>query len=236
MQEALASNLNMEAIYELIGEKVRDVFNVQVVDVVSYDPNTNLICMPYSYEKGDRSVISPRAPYGFRLHVIESRVPLLINQNFMEMATQHNNPLLSGAWPKSALFVPLLVDGNVKSIISIQDLERENAFSDSDVRLLQTLANSMSIALENARLFDETEHRAAELATVNTVSSAIASELDLKALISLVGEQTRSIFNADIVYVALLDRRQRHRLISHITYGEQPESLQLWRGSYQQYY
>ena len=52
---------------------------------------------------------------------------------------------------------------------------------------LQTLANSMSVALENARLFDETqrllketEQRAAELAAVNTVSAALVGELDLK--------------------------------------------------------
>ena len=69
-----------------------------------------------------------------------------------------------------------------KGIISIQDTDRENAFSESDVRLLQTLANSMSVALENARLFEETqrllketEQRAAELATVNTLSQALAS-------------------------------------------------------------
>ena len=30
-------------------------------------------------------------------------------------------------------------------------------FNESDVRLLATLANSMSVALENARLFDETQ-------------------------------------------------------------------------------
>ncbi len=192
VQEALASNLNIEAVYELIGEKVREVFHVQVVDIVSYDPDKNLISMPYSYENGDRSVISPKTPYGFRLHVIESREPLLINQNFVEMAAQHNNPLLSGAWPKSALFVPLLVDGNVKSIISIQDLERENVFNASDVRLLQTLANSMSIALENARLFNETQQRAAELATVNAVSNALISELDLSTF-NQPGRRTNSL-------------------------------------------
>ena len=185
--------------------------------------------MPYSYENGDRSVISPKTPYGFRLHVIESREPLLINQNFVEMAAQHNNPLLSGAWPKSALFVPLLVDGNVKSIISIQDLERENVFNASDVRLLQTLANSMSIALENARLFNETQQRAAELATVNAVSNALISELDLSTLINLVGEQIRSVFKTDIVYVALLDK-ESNVINFPYQYGEQLESLQFGQG------
>ena len=61
--------------------------------------------------------------------------------------------------------------GKCSGAISLQYLDRENAFGDSDVRLLSTLASSMSVSLENARLFDETqrllketEQRAAELA------------------------------------------------------------------------
>jgi GAF domain-containing protein len=236
VQEGLASKLNMQAIYELIGAKVREVFHVEVIDIVNYDPVANLISMPYSYEKGDRNVFSPREPYGFRRQVIENRAPLLINQNFEELALQHDNPLLTGAWPKSALFVPLLVEGQVRSIISIQELERENAFSASDVRLLQTLSNAMAVALENARLFDETEsllreteHRARELATVNTVGTALAGELDLSALIELVGEQVRSVFKADIAFVALLDKENS---VIHFPYqyGQQLAPIQLGQG------
>lgn len=236
VQEGLASKLEIQAIYELIGEKVREVFNVQVIDIVTYDPSTNLISMPYSYEKGDRSVISPREPYGFRLQVINSRAPILINQNFVELASQYNNPLITGAWPKSALFVPLLVEGAVKSIISIQDLDQENAFSASDVRLLQTLANAMSVAIENARLFDETqrllketEQRAAQLATVNAVSTALVGELDQGALIGLVGEQIRLVFKADIVYVALLNKESKIIDFPY-QYGQQLEPIRLGQG------
>jgi GAF domain-containing protein len=236
VQAGLASKLDMQAIYELIGEKVREVFHVEVIDIVNYDPIANLISMPYSYEKGDRNVFSPREPYGFRRQVIESRSPLLINQDFEQLAAEYNNPLLTGSWPKSALFVPLLVDGQVKSIISIQDLERENAFSASDVQLLQTLSNAMAVALENARLFDETQHllqeteqRAQELATINTVSAALAGELDLNALIELVGEQVRSVFKADIAFVALLDH-EKSMINFPYQYGQQLEPLGLGQG------
>ena len=85
-------------------------------------------------------------------------------------------------------------------------------FSDADVRLLSTLANSMSVALENARLFDETnkllaraDQQATELATVNRISRALVSQLELDALIRLVGNQIQQTFQADIAYLALLD-------------------------------
>jgi GAF domain-containing protein len=42
-------------------------------------------------------------------------------------------------------------------MISLIDKHNENSFGGSDVRLLETLATSMSVALENARLFNETQ-------------------------------------------------------------------------------
>ena len=94
-------------------------------------------------------------------------------------------------------------------MISLQNLDRDNAFSDSDEELLTTLAASLSVALENVRLIDETRQRLAELATVNEVGNALASQLDLDNLVELVGEEVRRTFEADLVYVALLDAAGR---------------------------
>jgi GAF domain-containing protein len=40
----------------------------------------------------------------------------------------------------------MIAGGDVTGVISLQNLDKENAFSDSDVNLLTTLANSMSVA------------------------------------------------------------------------------------------
>jgi GAF domain-containing protein len=82
---------------------------------------------------------------------------------------------------------------------------REHAFTNADQRLLTTLAGSLSVALENARLVHETRERAAELETVNSVGQALASQVDLDGLIELVGDRIRETFDADIAYVALHD-------------------------------
>ena len=69
--------------------------------------------------------------------------------------------LLPGNRP-NLLFVPMIVGDVVRGSVSLQNVDKENAFSESDIRLLTTLTNSMSVALENARLFDETTHLLAE--------------------------------------------------------------------------
>ena len=80
---------------------------------------------------------------------------------------------IAGESPKSALFVPLVVGGRPTGVISLQNVDREHAFGETDQRLLATLAGSLSVALDNARLVHETRQRVAELATVNSVGQAL---------------------------------------------------------------
>src|SRR5258708_3985437 len=102
---------------------------------------------------------------------------------------------------RSLIYVPLVAGDQARGLIGLMDMEREYAFGDSDVRLLQTLANSMSVALENARLFDETqrllketEQRNAELAIINSVQAALAAELNIQGIYDAVGDKVREIF------------------------------------------
>jgi len=212
VQEGLASKLDMQAIIDLVGDKIREVFNAHGTGIQLYDRQNNLIYYPYVIERGKRLTIAPRPPHGFRQHVIQTRQPIVINQDLDRVSAEFSNPTIVGEDAKSGIWMPMIVNNEVTGIASLQNMDQENAFSESDVRLLQTLANSMSVALENARLFDETqrllnetEQRAAELSTINTISNALAGELNLDSLIELVGEQIRNAFKADIAYVALLD-------------------------------
>ncbi len=107
---------------------------------------------------------------------------MLHNENVEKAIVDFDNPVLIGEMPKSQVYVPMIAGGEVKGIISLQNVDHEHAFSDSDVKLLTTLSNSMSVALESARLFDETtrllketEQRTAELAVINSVQEGLAT-------------------------------------------------------------
>jgi sigma-B regulation protein RsbU (phosphoserine phosphatase) len=68
---------------------------------------------------------------------------------------EYDNPVILGLQPKSAIFIPMNVGDETIGVISLQNNDQENAFMEADVRLLTTLANSMSVALENARLWEQ---------------------------------------------------------------------------------
>src|SRR5262249_18691668 len=206
VQEAVAGELDPKAIYDLVGDRIRDVFDAQVVSIAVHDEATKMLELPYLIERGVREQLDPMPVIGFRRHVMDTGEPLTIEENMPEAAERYGNPLaIAGEMPKSALFVPLAVGGRPPGVISVQNLDREHAFTLSDQRLLVTLAGSVSVALENARLVDETRQRVAELGTVNSVGQAVATQLDLAELIELVGDRIRDTFGADIAYIALHD-------------------------------
>jgi signal transduction histidine kinase/uncharacterized protein YigA (DUF484 family) len=157
VQQGLASKLDVQSIYDLVGDKFRDIFNAQVVMISTYDMQSNTIEHRYAIERGERVYSpGPHPPGGFRSKIIHTRQPLLVNTKVAEEAAFLGQPTLPGTiTPKSWLGAPILVSAQVVGILSVQNIERENAFDESDVRLLQTFAASMSIALENVRLYEQ---------------------------------------------------------------------------------
>ena len=54
----------------------------------------------------------------------------------------------------------MLVDDQVTGILSVQNVDGDDALDESDIRLLQTFAASMGIALENACLYEQARQMA----------------------------------------------------------------------------
>jgi serine phosphatase RsbU (regulator of sigma subunit) len=214
VQQGLAARLEVQAIYDLVGDKIRDVFDAQVVMISTYDRQTDTVEHRYAIERGER-VYAPGhfPPGGFRTQIVKTRQPLLVNWDVAEQAARLGQPTLPGTIPpKSWLGVPMLVGDQVTGILSLQDIEQENAFDESDVRFLETLAASMSVALENARLFDETERllketeqRAAELHTINSVQAGLAQKLDTASVFELLGLKLQEIFQQVDLAIGVYD-------------------------------
>lgn len=165
VQEGLSSKLEMQAIYDLVGDSLRDTFNAQVVMISQYDPLTNKICHHYAIERGQHLHIPGWHPIDTsRLRIARSGKAFMIGeQEILDLLAAEKMHVVPGTEvPKTWLGVPILVRDEVRGIVSLQNLDKENAFSASDIDLLTALTNSMSASLENARLFDETQRLLAQ--------------------------------------------------------------------------
>jgi GAF domain-containing protein len=217
IQEGLVMEMDLHGIINLVGDKLREALYFQDIGIRLYDKEKNLLHFHYEYERGQRLKINPMPPTMVSKYVLDNKEMLLVRHNdestIKELGIEGVDLIPGTDRSKSFVALPIVTGNEAKGLIIIENYEKEDAYSDSDIRLLTTLANSMSVALENARLFDETlrlykksEERASELATVNRISQAIVGHLEINKLIDMIGDNTRELFNANIAYVALLDK------------------------------
>src|SRR5690242_11051751 len=168
-----------------------------------YDEKANLVPYLYMFEHRKRIndiFTAPPNPGGIYETEIKTRKPLVLNNaaDFAEV----NIRLIPGTdQSKSLVSVPIISSDRFLGDISIENFERENAYGEAELRLLTTIAASLGTALENARLFDETqrllketEQRNAELAIINSVQAALAAKLDMQAIYDSVGDKIQEIF------------------------------------------
>ena len=81
-----------------------------------------------------------------------------------EEAVRFNNPLLPET--RSEIALPLVAGENVIGALDAQSTQ-EAAFTTDNIQVLQSLANQVAVALQNARLFSETNEQLAQIDRLN---------------------------------------------------------------------
>ena len=103
----------------------------------------------------------------------------------------------------SELCVPLKIGDKVIGCINVKSAFFD-AFSKNDERLLNTLANQAAIAIENARLFEETRRRAVRQAALNAIIGVSArTGASLDEILKIALQQTLKALSVDMGVVWL---------------------------------
>jgi len=100
--------------------------------------------------------------------------------------------------------VPLVVQDQQIGVLNLAK-GGSASFSSNELLLLQTVAGQLSIALENARLFGETQARLNETQTLLEVSASVNSTLDLQEAVRRIARAVAHVVGADTAGAYLLD-------------------------------
>jgi nitrate/nitrite-specific signal transduction histidine kinase len=109
---------------------------------------------------------------------------------------------------QSELAVPIKVKGELTGVLAVQSIE-SNALGEDDVFVLQTLADQISIAIENARSHQQTDKelqaRVKELSALYAISQTMNYSLDLDSVLQLVLDRVVKVVGMDAGGVLLLN-------------------------------
>ncbi|WP_428623645.1 GAF domain-containing protein, partial [Sedimenticola sp.] len=111
------------------------------------------------------------------------------------------HPLLPDT--RSEMAVPLITGDQVLGVLDVQS-DRLNYFSKEDISTFTTLAAQMAVALQNARLFTESEKRASELAFISRIVTEI-NVSDIETGLQFMAEELGEILQVPLVNVRLID-------------------------------
>jgi putative methionine-R-sulfoxide reductase with GAF domain len=98
------------------------------------------------------------------------------------------------------LTVPIKVRGETIGVLDIRALHTDREWAQTDIATVQTIVDRLAFALENARLIDESQKRAARERAISDMTTRIGSSIDVDTILQqTVQELGRLIGNSEVV-------------------------------------
>ncbi|HLF73397.1 MAG TPA: GAF domain-containing protein, partial [Anaerolineales bacterium] len=226
VQHGLASNLDIHSIFELVGQRISEIFAGHAVGLYRYDAESDLAEAMFMVERGVRHYALPFQPGPIGRHMLETKEALSIATRAEFEAIGAQTVGCTSA-SQSGIYAPLVVNDNMVGALNIENPDKEHAFTESDLRLLQTLASSMSVALENARLFDAIQTRNREIsealereqATGQILGVIASSPTEIQPVLDVIAENAARLSGSDDAIITYVEG-EFLRLMTH--YGPIP--------------
>ncbi len=130
-----------------------------------------------------------------------------------------NHPLMH-----SFLGAPVKARGRVFGNIYLTEKQGAPEFTEDDERTLEVLAAQAGVAIENARLHEESRQRERRLEAMGEVATATLSGLRVEEVLGLLARRSRGLLGADLATVAV-PADQPGMLTLLVVDGEEAEGL-----------
>ena len=133
--------------------------------------------------------------------VAQTGEPLLVPDVSTESRFQH---VRQAEQIRSHVCVPLKTKDAIIGVLSVES-DQLNAFDESDLVVLQSLAHQATVGIENARLFNAEERRAEQFRVISEMSSHITSILDVDELLAEIVRLLKDTFGYYQITVGLVE-------------------------------
>jgi len=229
---AIAINSSLE--FDLILDQILD----SIVKIVPHEA-----CSIMFYENGDCKVVRHKGRADnydtawiggklFKVSSTENLKTMFETGEYLNIPDVHEYAgwitYQGGEWIRSHLGMPILKEDHFFGVLTL-DHSQSGFFGDEHVKSLQTLANQLATSMENARLFDEAENRAAELSRLYNASGQLLAftSADIASLSQAIVDTLLTDFGQSNCSFFIIDEHSK-RL--NRTFAEGPYSDHVIRG------
>ncbi len=161
---AIAAGVGLEKITRAVFRQLKKVIPADLFFLALYEPAEKMVSY-FMYQKdGKRIYIEPfylmQKPSLTR-YVVQKRETVYIADFKAEDAEVKEDEVIrvSGLDNRTFLGIPLILRGEVIGVLSVQAAQ-PNAYDPNQIRLVETTAQQVSIAMDNAKLFDKVQEMA----------------------------------------------------------------------------
>lgn len=203
---AVSGTLDFEQVLDRILEKIAQVLSGSAFNIMLVEDGVAHVTRWRGYER-----------FGTETFVVNVEFPVAEVRNLQEMQATGKPVVIRDTrdyerwavpsaqpWLRSYVGAPIQIEEETVGYLNV-DSAHPNHFSEEDARHLQVFANYVATAINNARLFDETQRRVAELEALQRVVLRLTSSLELSDVLDTVAESVLSITHANDCHIFLYD-------------------------------
>jgi signal transduction histidine kinase len=203
VSQALQSDLKLSSLLYAVYNQVAQLLQVQHFQAALFDRDTHTLRFPLVIEAGQQLSDAQikwdeRTPLG---HVLRRQQPQIIKRD--ANGKTRADISLPDETMQSWLGVPLLARGRLLGAVAVWTNDPERQFTQADLNLLNIVATSASVAIDNAQLYEHQTARANQLATLNRVLSLLNGTLKAEEVLDAVVSSATVVSDADAVAVYL---------------------------------
>lgn len=207
-------------ILELIYAQTNQVIPARDFRIVLYDEARQTNMVVFCLEDDERLPERENQPLargrGLEAEVIHSQRALICDDYEYECRTRGILPAAQGiyAW----MGVPLNAGAATIGVASLGSRDPTVVYTDEQRNLFQALADQAAGAIVKARLLQETERRAHQLAILNEIGRSLTSTLDVNLLLNQILASATEILNCEAGSLFLVDE-QTGELVFEVVIG-----------------
>ena len=202
--ESLDLDYTLQAIADELGESLDYArVSISLIDILRNSFTVMAEYVSGSVEQGMKGMTFSLDGASFVSEVIRSQKPLMINNIASQgPATAPAMKMLQTMGIDGFAMLPMVVGQVVIGTLSISSKTSEGALNENDMQLLQTMIRQIATAVQNARLFAETQQRARRDQILNEITARVYTAVDADSILqTAVKEINRQLGLETYVYL-----------------------------------